>query len=116
MALRGCIHTIRDVLVRTPQLPTFDRCAPATSIKEMPAPLHGLALLDIEDTKQRLLKTPVLLAMWGPSRTARAKDILSCLLTPGHHTSPVMCTRYERAVTLARTARRSGAKALSSAL
>ena len=85
------------------------RRATAAAVKALPKALHGVALADVETSSLRRLETRVVAAMWGPTRMARAKEMVFCLLTPGHRTSPVMCTRYERLVWLARTAREAGA-------
>ena len=43
------------------------------------------------------------------SRTSCAKEVIFCLLTPGHRTSPVTHTRYSRPVGMAHTAQEAGA-------
>ena len=47
--------------------------------------------------------------MWGPSRPARVKQVIF-RLRPGHRTSPLMWTRYERQVSVAQVARTPGAE------
>ena len=103
------MDSIGEVLLRTPHLHTFQRWATATAVKALPMALHGVALADVEPSRLLRLESRVLWAIWGPTRTALAKEVIFCLLTPGHRTSPVMCTRYERLVWLARTAREAGA-------
>ena len=98
--LEGRMDSIVEVLLRMPHLPTFERRATAATVKALPKALHGVALGDVQ--------TCIVAAMWGPTGTARANEVVFCLLTPGHRTSPVMCTRYERLVWLARTAREAG--------
>ena len=48
--------------------------------------------------------------MWGSSRPARAKQVIFRVLSPGHRTSPLMWTRYERQVSVAQVARTPGAE------
>ena len=43
--LEGRIESIGEVLLRTPQLPTFVRRATATAVKAMPAAIHGGTIL-----------------------------------------------------------------------
>ena len=50
----------------------------------------------------------MLLAVWGTSRPTQAKEVIFRLLMPGHRLSPVMRTRYERLVWMARAAREAG--------
>ena len=107
--LEGGMDSIGEVLLQTPHLPTFERRATVAVVKALPKALHGVALADVETGRLRRLETRVVAAMWGPTRTARAKEVVFCLLTPGHRTSLIMCTRYERLVWLARTAREAGA-------
>ena len=94
--LEGRMDSMGEVLLRTPHLPTFERRATAAAVKALPKALHGVAPADVEGGRLRLLETRVVAAMWGPTRTARAKEVVFCLLTRA---------RYERLVWLARTAR-----------
>ena len=96
--LEGRMNSIGEVLLRTPHLPTFERRATAVAVKALPKALHGVALADVETGRLRRQETRVVAAMRGPTRTARAKEVVFCLLTPGHRTSPIMCARYERLV------------------
>ena len=45
----------------------------------------------------------------GPTRPGRAKEVVYCLLSSGHRTSPVMRTKYNRLTWLAGVARVPGA-------
>ena len=69
-----------------------------TAVKALPMALHGVALAYVEASQLQRLETRVVRAMWGPTPTARAKEVIFCLLTPGHRRSPIMYTRYERLV------------------
>ena len=102
--LEARIDKCASALRRTPQLTTFGRRATAAAVKAMPTALHGVSLVDVEDTKLRGLETRVACAVWGASRTSRAKEIIFCLMTPRHRTSPIVRASYEQA----RRAREAG--------
>ena len=56
----------------------------------------------------RGLETAVVRALWGPARVSRAKEVIFTVPSKGHRVSPVMHTRYERLLWLARLARQPG--------
>ena len=73
-----------------------------------PLVLHGLGVASVTDPDLRGLETAVVRALWGATRLSRAKEIVFSVLSKGHCISPVMHTRYERLLWLARVARRPG--------
>ena len=56
----------------------------------------------------RGLETAVVRALWGATRLSRDKEIVFSVLSKGHRISPLMHTRCERLMWLARVARRPG--------
>ena len=56
----------------------------------------------------RGLETAVVRALWRPARVSRAKEIVFTVLSKGHRVSPIMHTRYDCLLWLARLARRPG--------
>ena len=71
--------------------------------------LPGVELADVFDVDLAKLETRTVRAIWGPTRPCRAKVVVYCLLTRGHQTSPVMRTKYNKLVWLARVAPVPGA-------
>ena len=73
-----------------------------------PLALHGVAVALETDPALRGLETTVVRTLWGARRLSRAKEIVFVVLSKGHRISPVMHTRYERLLCLARMARWPG--------
>ena len=91
-----------------PHLPTYDRRERAISTLVTPLALHGVAVASVTDLDLRGFETAVVQALWGPARVSRAKEVIFTVLSKGHRVSPIMHTRYERLLWLARLARRPG--------
>ena len=111
------LEAVRAALRRLPNLPTYDRREQAISTLVTPlalhgvavaSALHGVAVASVTDPDLRGLETAVVWALWGATRLSRAKEIVFSVLSKGHRVSPVMHTRYERLLWLARVARRPG--------
>ena len=98
----------RSALRRLPHLSTYDRQEQAISTLVTPLALHGAAVASVTEPDLRGLETAVVRALWGPARVSRAKEVIFTILSKGHRVSPVMHTRYERLLRLARLARRPG--------
>ena len=98
----------RSALHRLPHLSTYDRRERAISTQVTPLALHGVAVASVTDPDLRGLETAVVRALWGATRLSRAKEIVFSDLSKGHRVSPVMHTRYERLIWLARVARQPG--------
>ena len=98
----------RSALRRLPQLSTYDRRERAISTLVTPLALHGVAVALVTDPDFRRLETAVMRALWGATRLSRAKEIVFSVPSKRHRVSPVMHTRYERLLWVARAARRPG--------
>ena len=98
----------RSTLRRLPHLSTYDRRERAISTLVTPLALHGVAVASVTEPDLRGLETAVVRALWGAMRLSRAKEVIFTILSKGHRVSPVMHTRYERLLWLARVARRPG--------
>ena len=94
----------RKVLRRLPHLPAFQRRVRGVSTLVTPLALHRVAIALVMDRDLLGLETMVLRAVWGATRLSRAKEVVFVVLTPGHRISPVMHTRYERVLWMARIA------------
>ena len=68
----------------------------------------GVAVAWVTEPDLRGLETAVVRALWGATHLSRAKEIIFTVLSKGRRVSPVMHTRYERLLWLARVARRPG--------
>ena len=68
----------------------------------------GLNAVEIVPLKPKSLssfETKIITTIWGPSRPARAKEIVFCLLRAGHRIAPTLIIPYQRAVWLAKLSR-----------
>ena len=97
-----------SALRRLPRLSTYDRRERAIGALVTPLALHGVVVASVTDPDLRGLETAVVRALWGPARMSRAKEVIFTMLSKGHRVSPIMHTRYERLLWLARLARRPG--------
>ena len=95
----------RSTLRRHHHLSTYDRRERAISTPVTPLALHGVAVASATDPDLRGLETAVVRALW---EAIRAKEIVFSVLSKGHRISPMMHTRYERLLWLARVALRPG--------
>ena len=98
----------RSALRRLPHLSAYDRRERAIITLVTPLALHGVAVAPVTEPDLRGLETAVVRALWGPARVSRAKEVIFTVLSKGHRVSPVMHTRYEHLLWLARLARRPG--------
>ena len=98
----------RSALRRLPHLPTYDRRERAVGTLVTPLALHGVAVASVTEPDLRGFETAVVRALWGLARVSRAKEVIFTVLSKGHRVSPIMHTRYERLLWLARLARRPG--------
>ena len=98
----------KSALRRLPHLSTYDRRERAISTLVTPLALHGVAVASVTEPGLRGLETAVVRALWGPARVSRPKEVVFTVLSKGHRVSPIMHTRYERLLWLARLARRPG--------
>ena len=92
----------RSALCRLPHLSTYDRRERAISTLVTPLALHGVAVAPVTEPDLRGLETAVVQALWGTSRLSRAKEVIFTVRPKGHRVSPIMHTRYERLLWLAR--------------
>ena len=95
-------------MCRLPHLSTYNRRERAITTLVTPLALHGVAVASVTEPDLRALETAVVRALWGPARVSRAKEVIFTVLSKGHRVSPMMHTRYERLLWLARLARLPG--------
>ena len=98
----------RSALCCLPHLSTYDRRERAISTLVNPLALHGVAMAPVAEPDLRALETAVVRALWATARLSWAKEVIFTVLSKGHRVSPIMHTRYERLLWLARLARRPG--------
>ena len=96
----------RSALGPLPHLSTYDRRERAISTMVTRLALHGVAVASVTDPDLRGFEIAVVRALWEAARVSRAKEVIFTLLSKGHRVSPLMHTRYERLLSLARLARR----------
>ena len=89
------------MLRRMPQITTLQRHSTVAGLLAMVVLLHGVQLADTADVHLARLETQTVRAIWGPTKPTSAKQMVFSLLAPGHRTSPIMRTEYERLVWLA---------------
>ena len=68
-----------------------------------------MELADVGSWDLARLELDAVRALWAPTRTFRAKEVLWAVLAPGHRVSPVWRTQYSRVLWLARQAQTPGA-------
>ena len=96
----------RSALRRLPHLSTYDRRERAISTLIAPLALHEVVVAPVTEPDLRRLETAPMWALWGPARMSWAKEVIFTILS--NRISPVMHTRYECLLWLARLARRPG--------
>ena len=95
------------MLRRMPQITSLQRRSTVAGLLAMVA-AHGVQLADTADIGLAQLETQTVRAIWGPTRPSRAMEVVFSLLPPGHCTSPVMRTKYERLVWMAQLGPHAG--------
>ena len=98
----------RSALRRLLYLSTYERRERAISTLVTPLALHGVAVAPVTEPDLRGLGSATVQARWGATRLSRAKEVIFIVLSEGPRVSPVMHTRYERLLRLARVAGRPG--------
>ena len=91
-----------------PHLSTYDRRERVVNTMATPQALHGVAVASVTDPDMWRLETAVVRALWRPTRLSRAKENVFTVVCKGHRVSPILHTRYERLLWLARVARPPG--------
>ena len=98
----------RSALRRLPHLSTYEPRERAISTVVTPLALHAVVVASVMDPDLRRWETVVMRALWGATCLSRAKEIVFSVLSKGHHVFPVMHTRYQLLLWLARVAQRPG--------
>ena len=97
------------ILRRVGCLPTFRMREVAIGTLALAKAMYGVELADVGSRDVARLELAAVRALWGPTRTSRAKEVLWAVLTPGHRVSPAWRLQYSRVLWLARQARVPGA-------
>ena len=98
------------ILPRVGCLPTFRMREVARGTLALAKAMYGVELADVGSRDVARLELAAVRALWGPTRTSRAKEVLWAVLVPGHRVSPVWRLQYSRVLWLARQARTPGAR------
>ena len=85
----------------------FERRCPVVSMITATG-LHAAEIVPLQPKSLSSFETKILTTIWGPSRPARAKEIVFCLLCAGHRIAPTLIIPYQRAVWLAKLCRTWG--------
>ena len=70
--------------------------------------MYGVEIADVGSRDVARLELAAVRAMWGPTRTSGAKEVLWAVLVPGHRVSLVWRLHYSRVLWLARQAQLVG--------
>ena len=97
------------ILRRVGCLPTFRMREVAIGTLALAKAMYGVELADVGSRDVARLELAAVRALWGPTRTSRAKEVLWAVLVPGHRVSPMWRLQYSRVLWLARQARTPGA-------
>ena len=98
----ACIHAPRQ------EQGDFDRRSKIVATIINATGLHASEIVPLEVKDVRKFETKIVKTIWGPSRPGRAREIIFCLLCPGHRVSPTMLIAYQRALWLSCLCRSRG--------
>ena len=97
------------ILRRVGCLPTSRMREVAIGTLALAKVMYGVELADPSSRDVARLELAAVRALWGSTRTSRAKEVLWAVPVPGHRVSPVWCLQYSRVLWLARKAHTPGA-------
>ena len=86
----------------------FERRCSVVSTMITAAGLHAAEIVPLQPKSLSSFETKIITTIWGPSRPARAKEIVFCLLCAGHRIAPTLIIPYQRALWLAKLCRTRG--------
>ena len=86
----------------------FERRCSVVSTMITATGLHAAEIVPLQPKSLSSFETKIITTIWGPSRPARAKEIVFCLLCAGHRIAPTLIIPYQRAVWLAKLCRTRG--------
>ena len=83
-------------------LPTFCMREVAIGTLSLAKSMYGVELTNVASRDLARLELAAVWALWGPTRTSGAKEVLWAVLALGHCVSPVWRTQYSRVPWLTR--------------
>ena len=79
------------ILRRVGCLPTFRMREVAIGTLALANAMYGVEVADVSSRDVARLELAAVRALWGPTRTSWAKEVLWAVLMPGHRLSPMWC-------------------------
>ena len=80
----------------------FERRCSVVSTMITVTGLHAAEIVPLQPKSLSSFETKIITTIWGPSRPARAKEIVFCLLCAGHRIAHTLIIPYQRAIWLAK--------------
>ena len=98
----------KAILRRNKCIPVLGQRATAMGTLALAKDLWGSELVEVREADMRALDPPAAIALWGPTRVSRNREVLWLALTPGHRVAPSWRAQYQRLLWLAQASATTG--------
>ena len=86
----------KAILRRTGCIPVLRQRATALGTLALAKALWGSELAEVGEADMRALDSLAAIALWGPTRVSRNREVLWSVLTPGHRVAPSWRAQYQQ--------------------
>ena len=98
----------KAILRRIGCIPVLRQRATALGTLALAKDLWGSELAEVGEADMRALDSLAAIALWGPTRVSRNREVLWSVLTPGHRVAPSWRAQYQRLLWLAQASATTG--------
>ena len=98
----------KAILRRIGCIPVLRQRATALGTLALAKALWGSELAEVGEADMRALDSLAAIALWGPTRVSRNREVLWSVLTPGHRVAPSWRAQYQRLLWLAQASATTG--------
>ena len=98
----------KAILRRIGCIPVLRQRATALGTLALAKALWGSELVEVGEADMRALDSLAAIALWGPTRVSRNREVLWSVLTPGHRVAPSWRAQYQRLLWLAQASATTG--------
>ena len=98
----------KAILRRVGCIPVLRQRATALGTLALAKALWGSELAEVREADMPALDSLAAIALWGPTRVSRNREVLWSVLTPGHRVAPSWRARYQRLLWLAQASATTG--------
>ena len=98
----------KAILRRIGCIPVLRQRATALGTLALAKALWGSKLAEVGEADMRALDSLAAIALWGPTRVSRNREVLWSVLTPGHRVAPSWRAQYQRLLWLAQASATTG--------